>query len=75
MARVALEIIGLKAVRTLAVCVPAYDAHSPMTDYTEGAELIDNILDVLRKQVEECDALQGVSLTYRDILPVSDQLQ
>ena len=30
--------------------------------YTEGAELIDNILDVLRKQIESCDALQGVSL-------------
>lgn len=29
-------------------------------DYTEGAELIENILDVLRKQIEECDALQGV---------------
>ncbi|KAJ7220228.1 beta-tubulin 2 [Mycena pura] len=27
--------------------------------YTEGAELIDSILDVLRKQTEKCDVLQG----------------
>jgi tubulin beta len=27
--------------------------------YTEGAELVDSILDVLRKQAEGCDALQG----------------
>ncbi|KIO29363.1 hypothetical protein M407DRAFT_169385, partial [Tulasnella calospora MUT 4182] len=30
--------------------------------YTEGAELIENILDVLRKQIEECDALQGFQI-------------
>ncbi|KAJ2924641.1 hypothetical protein H1R20_g12446, partial [Candolleomyces eurysporus] len=27
--------------------------------YTEGAELVDSILDVVRKQTESCDALQG----------------
>lgn len=32
--------------------------------YTEGAELIDAILEVLRKQVEQCDALQGFQLIH-----------
>ncbi|KAI3807714.1 hypothetical protein L1987_23648 [Smallanthus sonchifolius] len=27
--------------------------------YTEGAELIDSVLDVVRKEAENCDALQG----------------
>ena len=27
--------------------------------YTEGAELIDSVLDVVRKEVENCDCLQG----------------
>jgi tubulin beta len=27
--------------------------------YTEGAELIDSILDVVRKEAESCDCLQG----------------
>lgn len=26
--------------------------------YTEGAELIDNVLDVVRKEAESCDCLQ-----------------
>ena len=28
--------------------------------YTEGAELIDSVLDVVRKEVESCDCLQGM---------------
>ncbi|CAE6522863.1 unnamed protein product [Rhizoctonia solani] len=32
--------------------------------YTEGAELVDNILEVLRKQVENCDAMQGFQLIH-----------
>jgi len=32
--------------------------------YTEGAELIDSILEVVRKQVEQCDALQGFQLIH-----------
>jgi len=32
--------------------------------YTEGAELIDSILDVLRKQGENCNALQGFQLLH-----------
>jgi tubulin beta len=29
--------------------------------YTEGAELIDSVLDVVRKETENCDCLQGIS--------------
>ena len=29
--------------------------------YTEGAELVDNVLDVVRKESESCDCLQGMS--------------
>ena len=29
--------------------------------YTEGAELIDSVLDVVRKEAESCDCLQGES--------------
>ncbi|KAJ6393685.1 hypothetical protein OIU77_023007 [Salix suchowensis] len=29
--------------------------------YTEGAELIDSVLDVVRKEAENCDCLQGIA--------------
>ena len=29
--------------------------------YTEGAELIDSVLDVVRKEAESCDCLQGAA--------------
>jgi tubulin beta len=32
--------------------------------YTEGAELVDQILDVVRKETEACDCLQGFQLTH-----------
>ncbi|KAF9550038.1 beta-tubulin 2 tubb2 [Agrocybe pediades] len=32
--------------------------------YTEGAELADNILDIVRKQAESCDALQGFQILH-----------
>nr|ACN61491.1 beta-tubulin T3 [Euplotes focardii] len=32
--------------------------------YTEGAELIDSVLDVVRKESEECDCLQGFQITH-----------
>ena len=31
--------------------------------YTEGAELIDSVLDVVRKEAESCDCLQGQCCT------------
>jgi tubulin beta len=34
--------------------------------YTEGAELIDAVLDVVRKEAENCDCLQG---TYPCTVP------
>ena len=42
--------------------------------YTEGAELVDSVLDVVRKEVEGCDCLQGFQLTHslvRSFLPSS----
>ncbi|GJQ14103.1 hypothetical protein GpartN1_g5894.t1 [Galdieria partita] len=32
--------------------------------YTEGAELIDNVLDVVRREAEACDCLQGFQITH-----------
>ena len=32
--------------------------------YTEGAELIDSVLDVVRKEAEGCDCLQGFNMTH-----------
>ncbi|KAM9845896.1 tubulin beta-4B chain-like isoform 3-T3 [Aulostomus maculatus] len=32
--------------------------------YTEGAELVDNIMDVVRKEADSCDCLQGFQLTH-----------
>ncbi|CAG8807132.1 5168_t:CDS:2, partial [Gigaspora margarita] len=32
--------------------------------YTEGAELVDTVLDVVRKEAESCDCLQGFQITH-----------
>ncbi|XP_023667010.1 tubulin beta-3 chain-like [Paramormyrops kingsleyae] len=32
--------------------------------YTEGAELVDSVLDVMRKECENCDCLQGFQMTH-----------
>ena len=32
--------------------------------YTEGAELVDSIMDVVRKECEGCDCLQGFQLAH-----------
>lgn len=32
--------------------------------YTEGAELIDSVLDIVRKEAENCDCLQGFQITH-----------
>jgi len=32
--------------------------------YTEGAELVDSVLDVVRKESESCDCLQGFQMTH-----------
>lgn len=33
-------------------------------DYTEGAELVESILDVLRQQVEQCESFQGFQIIH-----------
>lgn len=32
--------------------------------YTEGAELVDAVMDVVRREAEDCDCLQGFQLTH-----------
>ncbi|EIJ88161.1 tubulin beta [Nematocida parisii] len=32
--------------------------------YTEGAELVDSVMDVIRKEAENCDCLQGFQVTH-----------
>lgn len=32
--------------------------------YTEGAELIDSVMDVVRKEAESCDCLQGFQVAH-----------
>jgi tubulin beta len=32
--------------------------------YTEGAELVDSVLDMVRKEAESCDCLQGFQMTH-----------
>ncbi|KAG8320236.1 hypothetical protein J6590_073056 [Homalodisca vitripennis] len=36
----------------------------PRGHYTEGAELVDSVLDVLRREAENCDCLQGFQLAH-----------
>ena len=41
--------------------------------YTEGAELVDSVLDVVRKEAESCDCLQGKKiLTFINLYSVLD---
>ena len=35
-----------------------------MSHYTEGAELLDCVLDVVRKEAESCDCLQGFQIIH-----------
>ena len=32
--------------------------------YTEGAELVDSVMDVIRREAEGCDSLQGFQITH-----------
>ena len=40
--------------------------------YTEGAELIDSVLDVVRKEAESCDCLQGTLYSLPLVNPAQD---
>lgn len=33
--------------------------------YTEGAELVDSVMDVVRKEAETCDCMQGKNTTSK----------
>ena len=35
-----------------------------INSYTEGAELVDQVLDVVRREAEGCDCLQGFQITH-----------
>ena len=37
---------------------------SQYNEYLSGAELVDSVLDVVRKEAESCDCLQGFQLTH-----------
>ena len=67
MEKVAPEIIGRKGVRfSRHLLLLRSDAQLflPASDYTEGAELVESILDVLRQQVENCDSFQGFQIIH-----------
>ena len=36
--------------------------------YTEGAELVDQVLDVVRREAEGCDCLQGFQITLPSVV-------
>lgn len=42
--------------------------------YTEGAELIDSVLDVVRKEAENCDCLQGTFCFNFDLKMLLNQI-
>jgi tubulin beta len=42
---------------------PKYSSKSNFS-YTEDAELVDHVLDVVRRETESCDCLQGFQLTH-----------
>jgi tubulin beta len=39
-------------------------AHSLISSYTEGAELVDQVLDVVQREVEACECLQGFQIAH-----------
>ncbi|WAR25801.1 LOW QUALITY PROTEIN: TBB4-like protein [Mya arenaria] len=59
---------ALRAVRsdlpTRQLCVRGAGNNWAKGHYTEGAELVDSVLDVVRKEAESCDCLQGFQLTH-----------
>jgi hypothetical protein len=46
------------------ILISIYLLFSPLLDYTEGAELVDAVLDVVRKEAEGTDCLQGKVILY-----------
>lgn len=60
---------GLKDVRVFLVSSKICLRESGL-DYTEGAELVDSVLDVVRKEAEGTDCLQGQSFFLELIIPL-----
>lgn len=58
-----LETTGLKSVLCLGYHLYRIDT-SRKGFYTEGAELVESILEIVRRQTESCDALQGFQLLH-----------
>ena len=38
--------------------------HRAKGHYTEGAEMIDNVMDIIRKNTEKCNQLQGFQICH-----------
>jgi hypothetical protein len=63
--KVAPETIGRKDVNFSQYLVRSDPQRFPAaTDYTEGAELVESILDILRQQFERCDCFQGFQIIH-----------
>jgi tubulin beta len=43
---------------------PNVHSNCSLVSYTEGAELVGQVLDVIRREAEGCDHLQGFQLTH-----------
>ena len=39
--------------------------------YTEGAELVDSVLDVVRKEAESCDCLQVIRILFKALIDLN----
>lgn len=51
------------------ISIRGTDAPLLASHYTEGAELVDSVMDVVRKEAEGCDALQGFQVSSAGIRP------
>ena len=53
-----------KGRKSLVSPFPFQETNMASQDYTEGAELVDSVLDVVRKEAEGTDCLQGFQITH-----------
>lgn len=58
------ETCGKREEKTQVVIVVVAGNNWAKGHYTEGAELVDSVLEVVRKESESCDCLQGFQLTH-----------
>jgi len=57
------EILALGTIGQRDSMFPTRDRNA-YCSYTEGAELVDQVLDVVRREAEACDCLQGFQITH-----------